>query len=65
MTVSKGGLELQKYVYLLVLWIVCWCWSDCVFASTYAYVLMSDTRSFRVVRGQSDDKLLTSDTGGS
>lgn len=60
--VSKRGLELLKYVCLLVLLIVRSCCSGCVFASTCAYVRMSDTRSFRLVRRQSDDKLLTIDT---
>ena len=42
--VSKGGLELRKYVCLLVLWKACLCWSDFVFACPCAYVRVSDIR---------------------
>jgi hypothetical protein len=62
--VSRGGLELLKYVYLVVLWRTHLSYSEAIFTSPYTYVLASDTRSFRVVLGQSDGKLLTSDTSG-
>jgi hypothetical protein len=61
-TCRRGGLELRSYAYLLVLWMTRSYWSEAIFARTYAYVRVSDTRQFRLVRGQSADKLLTSDT---